>query len=73
MSYFQITIIGFSFSVSKPFKKPFYTNIILTVFMILVLSYNYLLILFPDNNSLKFLDVRKFKNYLDGKISFHES
>ena len=57
ISYIQITIMGFAFSVSKPFKKPVYTNILLCIFLFMTIFYNYWLILKPDERSIKYLSV----------------
>lgn len=60
VSFAQIAIFGLSLCQSKPFKKPIYTNILLLIFMCVVLCYNYILILFPDEYSTKWLSLVKF-------------
>jgi len=48
VSNFQYIITAICFSISRPFKKPLYSNFILTGFLILVIAYSYYIIIKPD-------------------------
>ena len=77
VSNMQYLITAFAFSVSKPFRKPLYTNVLLTLFMIIAFAYSVYIIVIPDKISRKILqifdfntiennDANNFKYYLIG-------
>jgi len=45
---FQYIITAICFSISRPFKKPIYSNFVLTGFLIVVIAYSYYIIIRPD-------------------------
>jgi len=49
VSNFQFIITAFAFSISRPFKKPIYSNFILTGFLIVCIAYSYYIIIRPDS------------------------
>jgi len=49
ISNFQFIITAFAFSISRPFKKPIYSNFILTGFLIVCIGYSYYIIIRPDS------------------------
>lgn len=53
----QYLITALAFSISKPFRKPIYTNYLLCVFLILCISFSLYLIVDPDRYSRKIVDV----------------
>ena len=55
VSNIQYLITAFAFSISKPFRKPIYTNILLTLFMIFAFGYSVYIILRQDAFSSKYL------------------
>ena len=60
---------AFVFAVSKPFKKSFYTNIPLTIFMIAWFIYSSFIILNPDDYSMNLLSLFSFDDILKNKFS----
>jgi hypothetical protein len=53
----QYLITALAFSISKPFRKPIYTNYLLCFFLLICISYSFYITLQPDKYSRKFLDV----------------
>ena len=62
VSNMQYLITVFAFSVSKPFRKPLYTNVLLTLFMIIAFAYSVYIIVIPDRISRKILQIYDFRN-----------
>lgn len=56
----QYLITAFAFSISKPFRKPIYTNLWLTLFMIFAFAYSVYIIVIPDKYSREILDLVDF-------------
>ena len=54
----QYLITAVAFSIGRPFKKPIYTNLSLSLFLIITFAYSYYLILSPDENSSDFFSVK---------------
>ena len=48
VSNIQYLITAFAFSISKPFRKPIYTNVLLTLFMVFAFGYSVYIILRQD-------------------------
>lgn len=59
----QYLITAIAFSISKPFRKPIYTNYILCVFMILAMAYSVYIIVDPDKFSADLLGVIYYTLY----------
>lgn len=53
----QYLITAIAFSISKPFRKPIYTNSILCIFLFLSVGYSTYIIIDPDKFSIKLMDV----------------
>lgn len=51
ISNVQYLITAVAFSIGRPFKKPIYTNLSLSLYLMLAISYSYYLILAPDDYS----------------------
>lgn len=73
ISDLQYLLTGIVFSVSKPFRKPFYTNIWLMIYLIAVVFYSFWLNLNPDDWSSDLFEIiirdfdeqnKNFKYYL---------
>ena len=60
VSNMQYLITAFAFSISKPFRKPIYTNLWLTLFMIFAFAYSVYIIVIPDKYSREILDLVDF-------------
>ncbi len=60
ISHMQYLITAFVFIISKPFKKRFYTNKPLTIFMFVIFIYSIFLIINPDSFSIKALSLFDF-------------
>lgn len=56
-SNFQYVISVLVFSISKPFRKPFYTNLPLLVSLIIVIGLNTFIMFSPFNWLNSFLDI----------------
>ena len=56
--------VAFVFTISKPFKKNFYTNIPFTIFIFAWFFYSYFIILNPDDYSMKLLSLFNFNDIL---------
>ena len=54
----QYIIYAIAFSISKPFRKPIYSNILLCVLLVLSLAYSVYLIIDADVYSAWFIDVK---------------
>lgn len=57
ISNFQYIVTAVAFSISRPFKKPIYSNFILTGYLLLSIAYSYYIIIHPDPFNFKLLDV----------------
>ncbi len=53
----QYLTTAVAFSISKPFRKPIYTNYLLCAFTIFSLAYSVYIIVDPDSYSMAFLTV----------------
>ena len=53
----QYLTTAVAFSISKPFRKPIYTNYLLCIFTIFALAYSIYVIVEPDWYSMHFLSV----------------
>jgi hypothetical protein len=56
----QFLTTAVAFSISKPFRKPIYSNYLLCVFMVLALAFSLYIIVDPDDYSLNMMDVISF-------------
>ena len=66
ISHMQYLITAFVFIISKPFKRRFYTNYPLTIFMIFTFIYSIFIIINPDKYSryaLSLFDFEDEKNH----------
>jgi hypothetical protein len=54
----QYLTTAVAFSISKPFRKPIYSNYLLCVFMILAFAYSIYIIVDPDYYSADLLGVK---------------
>ena len=63
ISNMQYLITAFAFSISKPFRKPIYTNLLLTLFMVFAFAYSVYIIVIPDPWSRKILQIYDFGDY----------
>ena len=66
ISNMQYLISAVSFTISKPFKKDFYTNFLFTGFVFLAFIYSVYIIIIPDKYSRKLLQIYNFKKNNDG-------
>ena len=66
VSNMQYLIAAISFTISKPFKKDFYTNFLFTGFVFLAFIYSVYIIIIPDKYSRKLLQIYNFKENNDG-------
>ena len=66
VSNMQYLIAAISFTISKPFKKDFYTNFLFTGFVFLAFIYSVYIIIIPDKYSRKLLQIYNFKKNNDG-------
>ena len=66
ISNMQYLISAVSFTISKPFKKDFYTNLFLTLFIVFAFVYSVYIIIIPDKFSRKLLQIYNFKKNNDG-------
>ena len=57
ISNFQYILTAVAFSISRPFKKPIYTNFILTGYLIVSIAYSYYIIIDPDSFNFNLLGV----------------
>lgn len=57
---FQYIISALVFSISKPFRKPIYSNFPLCFFVLLCIGYSIYIIIKPDEYSKSFLDLESF-------------
>ena len=64
ISNYQYLIITISFSITYPFKKNIFTNILLIVYLISGFSYLTYIFCTPDNFSLKLLNLIFFPSYI---------
>jgi len=69
ISNIEYLTCAFVFAISKPFKKNFYTNIPLTVFMIAWFIYSSFIILNPDDYSMDLMSLFDFDDILTNKFS----
>ena len=69
ISHMQYLITAFVFIISKPFKKRFYTNKPLTIFMFLIFIYSIFLIINPDSFSRKALSLFDFEDQTNHEFS----
>ncbi len=53
----QYLTTAVAFSISKPFRKPIYTNYLLCAFTIFSLAYSVYIIVEPDSYSMEYLTV----------------
>ena len=65
----QYLITAFVFIISKPFKKRFYTNKPLTIFMFIIFIYSIFLIINPDSYSRKALSLFDFEDQKNHEFS----
>ena len=70
ISNIQYLITASVYIISKPFKKPFYTNWVLTFFLITSLLYSFKLIINPDYYSRYFLQIYDWKEK-EGNIKMY--
>jgi cation-transporting ATPase 13A3/4/5 len=68
VSNFQYIITAVAFSISRPFKKPIYSNFILTGYLILSIAYSYYIIIRPDIWNFDMLQLADFGD--DGNFKF---
>jgi hypothetical protein len=54
----QLLICAITFSISKPFRKPIYSNYLLCIYMIIALAYSTYIIVDPDKWSAKLISVK---------------
>ena len=66
VSNMQYLITAIAFTISKPFKKDFYTNFLLTGFVVFAFIYSIYIIIMPDKYSRKLLQIYNFKKNNDG-------
>ena len=64
ISNYQYLIIAISFSITYPFKKNIFTNILLIVYLLSGFSYFTYIFFTPDNFSLKLLNLIFFPSYI---------
>ena len=69
ISHMQYLITAFVFIISKPFKKRFYTNKPLTIFMFIIFIYSIFLIINPDSYSRKALSLFDFEDQKNHEFS----
>ena len=69
ISHMQYLFTAFVFIISKPFKKRFYTNIPLTIFMIVIFIYSIFIIINPDSYSRKTLSLFDFEDQTHHEFS----
>jgi cation-transporting ATPase 13A3/4/5 len=70
ISNIQYLITASVYIISKPFKKPFYTNWVLTFFLITSLFYSFKLIINPDYYSSYYLQIYDWKEK-EGNIKMY--
>ncbi len=66
VSNMQYLITAIAFTISKPFKKDFYTNFLLTGFVVFAFIYSIYIIIMPDKYSRKLLQIYNFRKNNDG-------
>jgi hypothetical protein len=60
----QYLITAVAFSISKPFRKPIYSNYLLCIFMVLAFAYSIYIIVDPDEYSRDLIGVNiNINNY----------
>ena len=60
----QFLTTAVAFSISKPFRKPIYSNYLLCVFMILAFAYSIYIIADPDTFSANLLGVNYILKFI---------
>ena len=70
VSNFQYLITAIAFSISKPFRSPFYTNYYLLFFMILAFVFSIYIIVYPKFPNYFLIDIFNLYYFDDPSMSF---